>query len=81
MAGIEGSNRSVEPTAPPRQWFGAAPNDVEAEPPRYQSLTLEHSNSPDHRETEQYPKSPRSRTRRNTLNRSIAFAGEFDLAN
>ncbi len=62
------SQESVPPSAPPMQWRGR-PASYNEEPPRYQSLSVDDS---DHHRG---PEAPTPRDRRNTLNRSLAFAG------
>ncbi len=76
MANFRESQESVVPTAPPKYWSGRRGYQGAAgfnnEPPRYQSLTIEDSDY--HRRGPRDTSSPM--TRRNTLNRSLAFAGK-----
>lgn len=73
---FQGSQESAVPSAPPKLWSGAGA--YSNEPPRYQSLAVEDSITYGRARTQQqYPTSPR--TRRHTLNRSIAFAGKTDI--
>ncbi len=66
------SQESVPASAPPMVWGGGPASYNEEEPPRYQSLSVEDS---DHHRSPDDPYSRTPSNRRNTLNRSLAFAG------